>query len=417
MTPDLRVDRVDRTTIEVPFRETPAPHLYRTVPDWRFFEICEIELACGAVGHGETMLFYPRAGRVEDATRIEGDPAMAHAWDDTLGDGIQVALFDAVGRALDVPIHCLLGDAVRESIPVSWWCIDMSPEDWVAEAREARERGYESLKVKARPWWPLREGIAALSHALPEEFRIGLDFNTTMVDAERAVPVLEDLAAYPQVSVFEEPIPREDFAGYRRIREAIDVSIAHHFTYDDPIEGLAADVADCYVRTDGATEMRNRAATLAIADEPLWYQLVGTGLTAAWGLHVGAVLEAATLPGVNCHEVFAESLVKEDITVSDGHVPVPDGPGLGYEVDTDAVERLAVDMDAADPDPERLIAVEYPDDRTYYFATGRQLRTYAQAGSLPYFEREVETRTVPNDGSDWWTETRSRAADEPVVER
>lgn len=417
MTSDLRVSDVERTTVEVPFRETPKPHMNRMLPDWRYFEVCRVELACGVRGYGETMLFYPWEETTDDnVARVRDDTATSHMWDDGVGSGLQIALFDAVGRALGVPAHELLGDVKRDEIPVSWWCIDMPPEDWAEEAREAKRRGYRALKLKARPWWDLRDGVEMLDDLLPPSFHVGLDFNTTMVDAANAIPVLQDLEEYSVISTFEEPISREDEEGYRQIRSATDVPIAHHLNYESPFESIGAGTADRYLLTDGATGMQSGAATLGTAGKPMWHQLVGTGITAVWGLHLAATLETELLPGINCHEVFDESLLAEHISVSDGSVPVPDGPGLGYEVDESAVDRLAVDMSVAVPDPERLLVVKYPDGRTYYFATGRQLRGYAQSGELPYFEHGVETRVVPDDGSEWWRETRDRAESEPVVE-
>lgn len=417
MTSDLRVSDVERTTVEVPFRETPKAHMDRMLPDWRYFEICRVELACGATGYGETMLFYPWEETTdEDVARVLDDMATSHMWDDSVGSGLQIALFDAVGRGLGVPVHELLGNAERDEIPVSWWCIDMPPEDWIKEAKEAKRRGYRALKLKARPWWDLRDAIETLDGLLPASFHVGLDFNMTMVDAKDAIPVLQDLEEYPIVSTFEEPLDREDDEGYRQIRSATDVPIAHHLNYESPIDGISSDIADRYVLTDGAAGMQRGAATLGTAGKPMWHQLVGTGITAVWGLHLAATLETELLPGINCHEVFDESLLTEDLTVSDGTVPVPDGPGLGYDVDGSVIDRLSVDMDDAIPDPERLLAVEYPDGRTFYFATGRQLRGYAQAGELPYFERGVTVRVVPDDGSEWWRETRNQIEDDPIVE-
>jgi len=55
---DTTVTRIDRHPIQVPFREIPARNLRRELPHWQYLEILEVELACGAVGYGEDMLYY-----------------------------------------------------------------------------------------------------------------------------------------------------------------------------------------------------------------------------------------------------------------------------------------------------------------------------------------------------------------------
>ena len=414
---DLEVVRVDRTTVEMPYREVHARNMHRQWPSWKYFELCELELACGAVGHGETMLFYGW-GKTEDedVARARGENAAALMWDDSLGAGLQMALFDAVGRALGVPVHDLLGEQVTDSVPLSWWCLDMPTEDWVSECEAAVAAGYDAIKLKGRPWFDIREQLAAIADATPPSFEVDIDFNRTMLDAERALPVLEDLAAHPQVRSFEEPIHREDDAGNRRLREALDVDIAHHYSYEAPIESLAAGVCDGCILTGGATEMRNHGAVLADAGMPLWLQLVGTGITATFCAHLGAVLTAADWPAVNCHQLYEPPLLAEPFPVEDGATPVPDGPGLGREVDMDLVKELRTDIPAEKPAPTPLVETDWPDGPTVYTTSGKQLISLARDDAIPYFERGVETRVLPDDGSDRYADLRERAREAPVSE-
>lgn len=58
--------------------------------------------------------------------------------DDSLGAGLQMALFDVVGKILEPPVHQLIGTKVRDWTPISWWCIDASPEAWAAEAKDPK---------------------------------------------------------------------------------------------------------------------------------------------------------------------------------------------------------------------------------------------------------------------------------------
>ena len=86
------------------------------------------------VGWGETVLHYASLGTVTDeaVTRVIGQPAAAHMWADDLG-GMQMALFDAVGKATGASVSALLGKKIRDWVPISWWSIDAPPEDWAAE--------------------------------------------------------------------------------------------------------------------------------------------------------------------------------------------------------------------------------------------------------------------------------------------
>ena len=86
--------------------------------------------------------------------------------DDSLGAGLQMALFDVVGKALEVPVYELLGTKVRDWVPISWWSIDASPKDWAAEAKDA-VKGCTSFKTKPRPWWDIVAQVDAISKVVP----------------------------------------------------------------------------------------------------------------------------------------------------------------------------------------------------------------------------------------------------------
>src|SRR5580658_10598578 len=112
---DLTVKKIDATWINVPFRPVPARNMIRELPHWTVFVIYKVTLACGVVGFGETMQFYTW-GTVSDEAiaRVMNRNAADFLWNDSLGCGLQQALFDAVGKANGVPVHRLLGNRVRE---------------------------------------------------------------------------------------------------------------------------------------------------------------------------------------------------------------------------------------------------------------------------------------------------------------
>lgn len=421
---NMNISRVERTPFELPYRDVPEQYMSWMRPHWRYFELVEVELASGHIGYGETMLNYTwGASTDDDALRAKGRNAAELLWDDSLGSGIQMALFDAVAKALEVPIHCLLGEKVRDQTPLSWWATDMQGDDWVAECQQAIEKGYRNIKVKARPWWDIREAVATMSEAVPDWLEIDLDFNGTLLDADQAIPLLEELTQYPQIRLIETPIPQDDIEGNKTIRESLDVELAMHYgsppVFDQtppPLIALTENVCDGFVLTGGCSQMIQEGAVAAMADKPLWLQLVGTGITAAFTLHLGAVIDQATWPAVTCRELHADSVLTDPIDVSDGYAAVPDGPGLGVDLDMDVIKKHHIERSEVRPDPPRLIKSVIPGDKAYYFSNYEpQMKEYAQCGEFPYFPQEVYTEFVPNNGSDNWNLLHNQAKEQPVL--
>ena len=88
-----------------------------------------------------------------------------------------MALYDVVGKALGVPAYRLFNlPKARDWCPISWWNIDMPPEAFAEEAKEALAKGYTSYKIKARPWWDVYEQVDAISRVTPPWFRLDLDW-------------------------------------------------------------------------------------------------------------------------------------------------------------------------------------------------------------------------------------------------
>lgn len=415
----FEVEKVERTTVRLPFREVPERAMDRELPHWRYSEIFRVQLRSGAVGVGETLLFYTwGASNDSDVQRVMGRNAVDLMWDDSLGAGLQMALFDAVGRTAEVPIHRLLGRKLADRTPLSWWNIDMPPEDMARECQEAYRLGYRSYKTKGRPWFDLWAQVEQSCRVAPEDFKIDMDFNDTLLDAERAIPILKELEKFPQIDIYETPIPQRDVAGNRAIREATRVQIALHYG-TPPLDVVVREsVCDGFVIGGGASRVMQQGQAAAEVKLPFWLQLVGTGLTAAYSLHFGAVLSHARWPAVNCHQLYVHPLLTRPIEVRDGFAQIPDSPGLGYDVDWDTVSKYQTHKPAERPEPERLIETAWPDGRKMYFAnTGRVnfMLTEAAAGRMPFFTRGVTSRPLPNDRSPGWKELYTRARSAPFL--
>jgi len=415
----LTVANVERIPITLPTRDRPWERgLQRQHGPWSYYDVFEVELSDGSVGFGDDGIGWPLEEHTPGVEGPVGENAVDLLWEDSLPDGIQHAVFDAVGRSLEVPVHELLGEKVNDETPLAWWCIDMPKEAWLAECEMAIDRGYRAVKLKGRPWRDIREQVRYLGEHLPEWFSIGIDFNATLLDADRAIPILEELDQYPQVKSFEGPIPYDDVEGGQRIQEAIEADLTLHYGSPPPKEAVCTGVPDGFVFYGAPpAESMRQAGVASMADIPGFLQYPGTGLTTAFMLHYGAVFPTATMAGVTTYELYEHPLIEDWIPVEDGYAEVPDRPGLGYDIDRDALEEFAVDLPAEEPNPPVVTEVEWPDGRRAYMATNSQTGDVGKGGNIPFYEEGVTTRLIPDNGTEQWQTRYERALeDEPYFE-
>lgn len=410
----MKVRSIERILVDVPFVDEPRRNMARFHNGWHISEVCRVTTDDGLVGYGETLPNYTW-GRVTDAAleRVKGRNPAELMWDDSLGAGLQMALFDVAAKRLDVPMYRLLGDKVRDACPIGWWSIDMPPKDFAAEAKNAVANGYTGYKLKARSWFDIREQVAAVCEVVPKHFHLDVDFNGLLVDAASAVSVLKELEQFSNVSIFESPIPQDDVAGNVRVRSQTRCAIAMHYGSPPIMTALREDVCDGFVIGGGATRVTREAAVAAEANKPFWLQLVGTGITTTFGLHLGAVLTHARWPMISCLNMYAPQLLKAPLTVQGGYINVPETPGLGVEVDESALSRLKV-ATSEKANLKAVYAVLRPNgERTYYRDEGQYFKDFL-GGHQPVFERGVTLETIEDDGSADWRDLHRRVALGPV---
>ena len=421
-----RIRAVDRTWVSVPLKPRHARHLTRENWDWTVFEVLRLRTDTDLVGIGETMCYYTW-GRVPQAQidRVIGHSPFEFLWDDQLGAGLQMACFDLAGKAAGVPCYRLLGPQVRRWCPVSWWANDMSTADWGEEVREALALGYLSAKLKARPWRDYLAQMQALAAMAPPDFRFDADFNAFLRDTGTAAPYLRALEQIPGMSLAESPIPQEDVAGGAALHRKTCLKIALHYG-SPPIEtALRENVCDGFVIGGGAGAVRRQGALAAQVNKPFFLQLVGTGLTTAFMLHFGGTLTHATWPAITCHEIYEDDLIRERLTVRDGFLELPETPGLGVDLDEDAVERYRVSEGYAPPAPANLYRVTWPSGARVVYPVGKRGTQGQQAagvwddfaaGNQPLFHHGVDLEILPDDGSAAWADLSRRCQAGPVRE-
>ncbi|MEI7772208.1 MAG: mandelate racemase/muconate lactonizing enzyme family protein [Chloroflexales bacterium] len=418
MSASLRIRDVERIVVDVPFTPRCQEWNAREVWQWRISEVIRVTTdAPGLVGYGETILHYTW-GRVSDEAiaRVRGGNPAEFLGDDSLGAGLQMALYDLVGKALGVPAHRLLNlPRVREWCPISWWNIDMPPEANAAEAQEALAAGYTSYKIKARPWFDVHTQVEAISRVTPPHFRLDIDWNQMLLNHGNAAPVLAELDRQPRVAIYESPIMQRDVEGQRLLRQKTTRPLALHFG-EPPFPTVVRDmVCDGFVVSGGVASILRQGALAEAFEKQFWLQMVGTGLTTALSAQLGAVLPLAQWPSVNCLNNYADDLLAAPLEIRGGYMRVPDGPGLGVEIDEQALVKYRMQPPYEHPRPRLLMSVVWPGGRVMHYATMRpQCWDDFLAGNQPAQERGATMEVYPDDGSPEWAELYERALRAPV---
>ncbi len=420
----LTIRQIEAIQLTTPFREDLAPHLIRSglLNFNHQMTLYRVELDDGVVGWGDDM------GGQKDASAFVGADAVAGLRTIRHG-GVQMALYDAVGRALDQPAHALMGRQVRSRIALGYWTAEVPPDVLGRHAAEAVAGGYRVYKTKCRPWWdPIAQVEAAAAAIGDSDLKLWLDFNGHLRDSRQAIRVLQDLSRFDCVGGFESPIPQRDAKGYEEIRAHIDRPIAAHFgagcchvrsipNWDPGVpatEQISRRLCDVFVL--GGRDVEQIRDTAAVADHakiPFWIQTIGSGLRAAWLAHLASTLPQATLSNLATHTIW-----QQDITtlppIEAGQMQVPDGPGLGVEVNESLVEELRR-LPAPDQ-PRRITTAVSADGSRIHFNGEQQRHESFHMREAHGFTRGIHLDTWVEDGSDAFEDLFRRCDRSPVVE-
>lgn len=417
----LRVTDVERITLHVPFQERSRPWNEILVAKFGVVEVVRVRTNDPAlVGYGESLPDYTWARTTDAAVaRVVGRHPAELMADDGLGAGLQMALYDLVGKALEQPVHRLLGQpVVRQWCPLAWWSTKMPADVLAAEAEEALAQGYTAHKMKARPWFDVHEQVAAVAAVTPPHYELDLDWNGMLRTPGDALAVLRELDREPRVAMYESPVLQSDVAGQRSLRARVDRPIVEHYAADRFPVWMREDAIDGFVSCNaGAAGTIAQGLQAAAFNKDLFLQIVGPGLTTAWTLHLGAVLTHARWPAVTCLNIYADDLIVDPITVRGGYARVPEEPGLGVRFDEDVLDRWRVPAGFTPVLPRRLLGFHLGDGRLRWYAGIEQLfHECRYVGNLPVQPRGAHLQVLDDDGTATFDSRFRQAEQAPIWE-
>jgi muconate/chloromuconate cycloisomerase len=370
---DLHVSAIETTIVDLPLRR-PHRFAHHSI-DTQAYLVVRLTTDAGTVGIGEGV---SPGGPWWNGESIEGQQQtiehylapvllgtdvldlhgalarmdrVAYA-NDFAKAAVEMALIDAAARAQGVPAHVLIGGtAARRSFPVRWALSGLGENDVVQDATDHIAQGHRALKLKMGALDPDQDlrRVARLVDKIGVDLDYLADPNGAW-DYRTAVWAVRELEALG-VGAVEQPLERTDLTGMvelgrrtTRIRLLADESVGR------PADALAVTrrrVCDAVaVKPGKAGGLRRAAEVAAITDAAGMSCYGGTALESSIGTAASAQLFASIAQlEMGCELVgpllLADDLVVNPLRYQDGNLYLPDGPGLGIEVDWDRVARYA----------------------------------------------------------------------------
>ncbi len=254
----------------------------------------------------------------------------------------EMAVFDLVGRARRLPVHALLGGAVRPRVRADYWMGQQTPEHSKRSVERALKLGFKGVKIKCQIEDPMVARMKAILEVGGKEFKVTVDPNERFRTAEQTIALARELEPLGNVEVFEDPIPKTDLEGYARIHEAIHQPVALHLGDGASVlRALKAGVVDCFNLGGSLVGFQRHAAVAAAAGMRCWHGSGNDlGIVDTAYMHAAAAAPNCTLASDFVGSWTREDdLIREPIPFADGYVPTPMQPGLGVELDTAALAR------------------------------------------------------------------------------
>lgn len=319
-------------------------------PKW----IIEMTLDNGITGIGETYRSADPATLEYAMHSFAGQDVLRLNWrrlpvdDQRIYEAFETAVLDIAGKSLHAPIHQLIGGAYRNRVDCNGWTGRRNPEDAAVKAFEAMQKGHKVFKFKCSDEDPVRLWTESIRKKCGTGIRIILDPNQRWKDVGTTMRLMEGVDREVMLGL-EDPILHEDVDGFVYLKKNLGVPLYRHISlpYTQNIKDIIAfvkrDAADGYNFNGSAFNSLLLSEIAHLEGKSCWRgSEVDLGISEAMGLHIAAASINCTIPSDIFGElVRVDDLIKNPLQFEGGAALVPQGEGLGVELDRDALDRYA----------------------------------------------------------------------------
>ncbi len=313
--------------------------------------ILEVHTDSGITGIGETGRGEDYAAVQQNADFLKGKKALDFnlaRLDLPVRAGyaaFEMALYDIVGKAFSWPVYKLLGGLAQRKVLVGYWTGRRTPKGMIRVAERAVAGKFTSVKTKCKQGDPVVETAEILAKFAPG-IKYIVDPNTRYKSYADFLPVAKALDAIGNALVFEDPFDKNDFEGYRKLRREVKTHVALHLGNPKAMIRAIKEDACSIFNTGGNPGMSSFVANSYLAGAagiPVWHGSGNDcGIVDASYLHSCAASPNCTMPSDILSFLREDDLIVEPINIQNSYALVSDRPGLGVDLDKDAIKRYRV---------------------------------------------------------------------------
>jgi len=274
--------------------------------------------------------------------------------------GIDIALWDILGKRYEQPVHALLGGAFRQEVtPYASTMYITNWQDPKTPIKEAKDDEFSAIKIKLG--CGVEDDVERVRIArdiLGEEALIAIDYNGnyTAKQAIRSIDAIKEYGIY----WVEEPVPQEDLSGYRTLSRMTDIPLAageaafSRFEFKRLLDEATIDIFTLDVGKCGGLAEASFLASLAttgnvIVRPHVWMGAVGIAASLQFVATISRYPHSVNVPDPFLFECdrapnpFRDEIISESIDPTGGTLAIPDRPGLGVTPDLDAIDQYRID--------------------------------------------------------------------------
>jgi len=265
---------------------------------------------------------------------------------------LDIALYDIMGKALGVPVYKLLGGLSRKRFPLVA-LIGIGTEEQVsADASKIVGEGYTGIRLKIGPKRDVAN-VKAIRDVVGSDITLRVDCNQAY-STHGAIRVIKAMERY-DIELVEQPTVWWDFKALARVAKALDTPIMPHesaFLISDvkalmDLGALGVLGLKMYRPGGGITNARRLLDMARLMGVPCLVHddvELGVSLAAAANFVAARYRDLSYNPELSGFpEWIADDVVTPQLTIRDGHAEVPEGPGLGVELDEDKIKKYSVE--------------------------------------------------------------------------